>query len=68
MPKLVMSDGREKEVDYNKASTIYQILQGNEAIIERATKEQLDFCSQVKNVIFDNKGKVDKPWERKARK
>lgn len=60
MAKLILADGTEVKVDYNQAAKVYQILTGEK---EPENKKQADFAANVKEVVFDNKGKVDKPWE-----
>lgn len=53
MPKIILHDGKEKTVKYDVACTIFQILQGDAETIDKATKQQLLFAKQVKDVKFD---------------
>lgn len=70
MARLILVDGKVVEVDYNKAATIYQILQGNKELDKDdpdfAKKEE--FLLKVKEVKFDDghSAKSDRPWEKWA--
>lgn len=50
MAVLIMSDGGRRNVSYNQAAKVYQVLMGIE---KPEDNEQKDFVSQVKEVIFD---------------
>lgn len=63
MPKLIFHDGTVKEVNYNQAAKIYQILKGE---VEPENDKQTDYVMQVKKVLFENNKVTEKrPWERK---
>jgi hypothetical protein len=49
MPVLVFSNGQRKNVGYNTASRIYQILVGDK---EPDNERQANFCCQVSKVEF----------------
>lgn len=53
MAKLIFSNGQEKEVDYNTAAEIYQILEGNK---EPKNSKQATYVSQIQEVLFEKKG------------
>lgn len=67
MPWLIFKDGRRGKVHYNKAATIYQLLQGNEVLDENKPdyKKKKEFLDTVAEVVFeDNKSaKGSRPWE-----
>lgn len=58
MAVIVFNDGKRGKATYEQAATIFQILEGNEAIIDRATKEQLEYAKTVTEVIFDEPKKA----------
>ena len=70
MAWLILKDGTKKPVDYNKAATIYQLLQGKKELDRKDPdfKKKRDFLSQVKDVEFDKpKPSGPKPWDRYIR-
>ena len=53
MATIIFSDGRRAVVSYDKAATMYQMLQGNPDPRYKPTEAQATFLMSVKNIVFD---------------
>lgn len=53
MATIIFSNGYKKIVDYDKAATMYQMLQGNPEPRYKPTQAQEKYLLTVKEIIFD---------------